>query len=82
MIGDIALQIRQKLVIQHITSKCCPPLGSKKFCQIQIMPTIFRSTLGNNYCLQIIETGYAEQFYATQRMGLPSISLKITARIA
>jgi hypothetical protein len=31
---------------------------------------------------QIIETGLAEQFYASRRMGLASICLKITARIA
>jgi hypothetical protein len=32
--------------------------------------------------LQIIETGFAELFYASHRMGLASICLKITARRA
>ncbi len=32
--------------------------------------------------LQIIETGFAEQFYASHRMGPAPISLKISARIA
>jgi hypothetical protein len=31
--------------------------------------------LGNNYSLQIIETGFAEQFYASHRMGPPPICL-------
>ena len=38
--------------------------------------------LGNNYRLQIIETGFAEQFYASHRMGPAPICLKISARIA
>ncbi len=38
--------------------------------------------LGNNYSLQIIETGFAEQFYASHRMGPAPICLKISARIA
>ncbi len=38
--------------------------------------------LGNNYSLQIIETGFAEQFYASHRMGPALICLKISARIA
>ncbi len=37
---------------------------------------------GNNYSLQIIETGFAEQFYASHRMGPAPICLKISARIA
>jgi hypothetical protein len=38
--------------------------------------------LENNYRLQIIETGFAEQFYASHRMGPAPICLKISARIA
>jgi hypothetical protein len=38
--------------------------------------------LGNNYSLQIIETGFAEQLYASYRMGPGPICLKISARIA
>ncbi len=38
--------------------------------------------LGNNYSLQIKETGFAEQFYASHRMGPATICLKISARIA
>ncbi len=37
--------------------------------------------LGNNYSLQIIETGFTEQFYPSHRMGPAPICLKI-ARIA
>ncbi len=37
--------------------------------------------LGNNYSLQMIETGFAEQFYASHRMGPALICLKISARI-
>ena len=33
--------------------------------------------LGNNYSLQIIETGFAEQFYASHRVGPAPICLKI-----
>ncbi len=29
--------------------------------------------LGNNYNLQMIETGFAEQFYASHRMGLQQL---------
>ncbi len=35
--------------------------------------------LGINYSLQIIETGFAEQFYASHRMGPVPICLKISA---
>ncbi len=38
--------------------------------------------LGNNYWLQIIETGFAEQFNASHRTGPAPICLKISARIA
>ncbi len=38
--------------------------------------------LGNNYRLQMIETGFAEQFQASYRMGPAPICLKISARIA
>jgi hypothetical protein len=38
--------------------------------------------LGINYCLQIIETGFAEWFYASHRMGPAQILLKISARTA
>ncbi len=38
--------------------------------------------LENNYSLQIIEAGFAEQFYASHRMGPAPICLKISARIA
>jgi hypothetical protein len=38
--------------------------------------------LGNNYSLQLIETGFVEQFYASHRIGPPTICLKISARIA
>jgi hypothetical protein len=38
--------------------------------------------LGNNYSLQIIETGFAGQFYTSHRMGPAPIVLKISARIA
>jgi hypothetical protein len=38
--------------------------------------------LGNNYNLRIIETGFAEQFYASHRMGPAPICLKISAIIA
>ncbi len=41
--------------------------------------------LGNNYSLQIIETGFAEQFYASYRVGghgPASICLKISASTA
>jgi hypothetical protein len=38
--------------------------------------------LGINYCLQIIETGFAEWFYACHRMGPAQILLKISAIIA
>jgi hypothetical protein len=37
---------------------------------------------GKNYSLQIIETGFAEQFYASHRMGPAPICLKISVRIA
>jgi hypothetical protein len=37
--------------------------------------------LGNNYSLQMIETGFAELFYASHRMGPALICLKISARI-
>jgi hypothetical protein len=46
------------------------------------MPPVFHPTLGNNYYLQIIKIGFAEQSYAAHRMGHESICLKITARIA
>jgi hypothetical protein len=35
--------------------------------------------LGINYCLQIIETGFAEQFYVSHRMGPAPFCLKIAA---
>ncbi len=35
--------------------------------------------LGINYSLQITETGFAEQFYASHRMGPAPICLKISA---
>ena len=38
--------------------------------------------LGINYCLQIIETGFAEWFYASHTMGPAQILLKISARLA
>jgi hypothetical protein len=38
--------------------------------------------LGNNYKLQIIETGFAEQFYASHRTGPVPICSKISARKA
>ncbi len=38
--------------------------------------------LGINYCLQIIEKGFAEGFYASHGMGPAQILLKISARIA
>jgi hypothetical protein len=38
--------------------------------------------LGNNDSLQIIETWFAEKFYASHRMGPAPICLKISARIA
>ncbi len=38
--------------------------------------------LGINYSLQIIETGFAEQFYASHRMGPAQIWLKISASTA
>jgi hypothetical protein len=38
--------------------------------------------LGTNYSLQIIKTGFAEQFYASHRMGPAPICLKISARTA
>ncbi len=38
--------------------------------------------LGNNYSLQILETGFVEQFYASHRVGPASISLKISASTA
>ncbi len=38
--------------------------------------------LRNNYSLQIIETGFTEQFCASQRIGPAPICLKISARIA
>jgi hypothetical protein len=38
--------------------------------------------LGINYCFQIIETGFAEWFYASHRMGPAQILLKISAIIA
>jgi hypothetical protein len=38
--------------------------------------------LGINYCMQIIETGFAEWFYASHTMGPAQILLKISARIA
>jgi hypothetical protein len=38
--------------------------------------------LGINYCLQIIETGFAEWFYASHTMGPAQILLKISGRIA
>ncbi len=41
-----------------------------------------KALLGINYCLQIIETGFAEWFYASHRMGPTQILLKISARIA
>jgi hypothetical protein len=80
IISDAAFKIRQ---LFETTSECCPlPFVSKKICEIQITPTICCPTLGIIYCLQITETGFAEQFYASHRMGPASICLKITARIA
>ncbi len=38
--------------------------------------------LGINYSLQIIETGFAEQFYASHRMTPAPICLKISASTA
>ncbi len=38
--------------------------------------------LGINYCFQIIETGFAEWFYASHRIGPAQILLKISAIIA
>jgi hypothetical protein len=38
--------------------------------------------LGNNYSLQMIETGFEEQFYASHRMGPAAICVKISARTA
>ncbi len=38
--------------------------------------------LENNYCLQIVETGFAEQFSASHRMGPAQICVKISARSA
>ncbi len=38
--------------------------------------------LGNNFRLQIIETGFAEQFYASHWMGPATIYSKISLRIA
>ncbi len=38
--------------------------------------------LGINCSLQIMETGFAEQFYASHRMGPATISLKISASTA
>ncbi len=35
--------------------------------------------LGNIYSLQILEIGFAEQFYASHREGHASICLKISA---
>ena len=35
--------------------------------------------LGNNYSLQMIETGFAEQFYTSHRMGPAAICVKISA---
>ncbi len=35
--------------------------------------------LGNNCSLHIVETGFAEQFYASHRVGPASICLKISA---
>jgi hypothetical protein len=60
----------KKKKLRHSTPQAsvAPPFGPKKICEIQITPTIFRPMLGNNYCLQIIEIGFAEQFYASCRM--------------
>jgi hypothetical protein len=38
--------------------------------------------LGINYCLQIIETWFAEWFYASHKMGPAQILLKISTRLA
>ncbi len=38
--------------------------------------------LGNNYSLQIIETGFTEQFYASHKMGQGPVYLKISASTA
>jgi hypothetical protein len=38
--------------------------------------------LGINFCLQIIETGFAEWFYAPPTMGPAQILFKISARLA
>jgi hypothetical protein len=38
--------------------------------------------LGIDYCLQIIETWFAEWFYASHTMGPAQILLKISARLA
>jgi hypothetical protein len=40
-------------------------------------PTLTIALSGNNYSLQIIETGFAKQFYASHRVGPASICLKI-----
>jgi hypothetical protein len=48
----------------------------KKISKIQITLTILHPTLGNNNCLQIIETGFAEQFWASHRMRTEQICLK------
>jgi hypothetical protein len=38
--------------------------------------------LGINYCLQIIETWFAEWFYASHTMGHAQILLKLSTRLA
>jgi hypothetical protein len=42
-------------------------------------PGFFLSA-SDNYCFQIIETGFAEQFWASHRMGSAQILLKFSAR--
>ncbi len=32
-------------------------------------PDFFHKVIGSNYCLQMIQTGFVEQFYASHRMG-------------
>jgi hypothetical protein len=41
-----------------------------------------KALLGINYSLQVIESGFAQQFYASHRMGPAQICLKIFASTA
>jgi hypothetical protein len=52
------------------------------WCENCVAARHYIALLWNNFSLQIIETGFAEQFYASHRMGPAPICLQISANRA